>query len=671
MVIVPQKILVGIGALGRVLLTLLMVLPVITGCVDFGLNGGGSGDRDDVVTNNLESQDVQIVTSDTQVGHPLKLSVAITAAEGVTDVPVSFYLLNKSEFDAAEDLSDTSASSNSLQRSPTGTDEDPDQFAQHLLCSETCDLETGDNECVIECAVPEGTPPGEYYVIAHVDPSDVIDETDDDNTPDQHQDMDSISGVITVSGEHMNTPDIVLENVILDRSSVLLENEVVDYIPGDPYPPEPSEPAVEDFGATAIIMISGLQDISNIPLTMCLEVPGMGCEPLEIWNSGTSDYEFQHMVDTISPGEPTSVQLGVHIPDDLRALIENEMIGSDDNTLNLKVSIDKDDDIIEHEASMEGEGRDHNNVIVTELAIEIPTDSDPLHILRRDAVGMRSAVTPYSSGAALYFSKEYNKMFESSYFGTGVRFSALASLDTNGAIGHVVGRVPITMFGSTFDFAKFEAYGQATPHAVEDSGFDLDLLFAGQTLYSKSGDAGFSWDKDWSVSKSKGYETLFWLGIVPMIVSAEATGTLGFVVDVSIADDFITSAAPYVSVGSSVTAEISFLLASGGITADMTLISDTFTGDASAGMTLQDSGGDLTLIGTLNEGIYNELEGPTGKVSLWAKYKNGVKWCKSWGVPYPCGLKSHKYSTTIVNWSSFSRTDTILSKTQSTSFPVY
>ncbi|WP_372677205.1 hypothetical protein [Desulfosarcina sp.] len=291
-------------------------------------------------------------------------------------------------------------------------------------------------------------------------------------------------------------------------------------------------------------------------------------------------------------------------------------------------------------------------------------------------VDVRSIVTPLASNSAgLYFSKEYNKMFASRYFGTGVKFSALASLDTNGAVGHVLGRVPLTLFGNTFDFAKFEAFGQATPPSAQDSGFNLDFQFAGQTLYSQSGDAGFAWEKDWSVSKSKSYTTLFWLGIVPLSVSAEATGTLGFVVDGKMEDNFLTSAAPYVAVDGSVTAEVKLLVASGGITADITLISDAFTGEASADMTLTDAGGGAFLLsGTLNEDIYNELDGPTGKVALYASYPDGVKWCKGgrswWSYWYPCGVNQQTVSQTLVNWQSFSRTDTILSKSQGTPFAV-
>ncbi len=362
------KVSIGIGALGRLLLTLLMILFFAVGCLDSG-SDGVSGDG--VVLPSLESHETQVLTSDTQAGYPVNMTVGISSVEDVTDVPVSFYLLNKGQADAAEgNDADVQASYHSIQTVQVETGQaEVEQY--HWGSITFASLKAGNHPYHATMDVPEDVPAGEYYIIVHVDPANAIAEIDEGKNNSVY-----ISGEIQIANDTIatKTPNIVLESVILDRDAVLLgsEEEVIDYLPGDPYPPEPTDPDVEDFGATAKLSISGIADVADVLLTMCIEVPGSGCEPVEIWNSETSQYEHQLVVATISPGEPTSVHLGAHIPDGVRALIENQVVGGADNTFNVKVSVDAQNNITEHEDPLVDD-----NTMVASLNIFTPAEIEP------------------------------------------------------------------------------------------------------------------------------------------------------------------------------------------------------------------------------------------------------------------------------------------------------
>ncbi|BCR05648.1 hypothetical protein DESUT3_27170 [Desulfuromonas versatilis] len=609
--------------------------------------------------NNFQTEDVRVQTAAPQAGHPMTLEVEVTAEQDAEQIPLAFYLLDKEDFDG-------------------DAAEIKQYFAGEMLLATAA---AGSHAYTVTVAVPGEVPAGDYYLITLADPSGLHEELDEnDNFPDPEATaLADISATVHISRDHAETPNLMIEDVSFDSDVILFE--------ADDYEDNGLVHQIEDMpdlqiGATVKIRSVGVLPVTEVPLTLCVNT-WFGCEPLEIWDSANLELTQTLVLDQLEPNEVNIVHLGARISQQTWQNIWDYVYQMGEDTFDLEIALDGADLIAEFEDAGGALGND--NLLVRQLRLVPPEEYpynpydpyDPYNpyepyepgLLALGAAGAQAAyATPLAvdpNNGLLQYSDDYGKTLASDYFSAGVEFSALARLDNGGALGHVQGSVPLKVFGHTFDFAYINVMGQAVPHRVQDSGFDLDVRFAGNTLYSRSGDAGFSWDNDWNVTKSKGYTTRFWLGIVPMALTASASGSLGFGIEAEIADDFVTNAGPYVDVGSNVTAGIDLLIASGGVTADMSLIKDTFKGDASASMTLADGG--ATLNGTLAEQISNQLQGPQGKVSLFVSYPDGVRWCKSWGVPYPCGVRTAYKSQTLVNWQSYSRNDVLLSKQQSTS----
>ena len=67
--------------------------------------------------------------------------------------------------------------------------------------------------------------------------------------------------------------------------------------------------------------------------------------------------------------------------------------------------------------------------------------------------------------------------------------------------------------------------------------------------------------------------------------------------------------------------------------------------------------------GTLKEDITNTLTGPQGNVFFYVRYPC-IKWCKKWGIPYPCGFKACQAKKNIVGFKTFEREDVLFCEEQ-------
>ena len=76
--------------------------------------------------------------------------------------------------------------------------------------------------------------------------------------------------------------------------------------------------------------------------------------------------------------------------------------------------------------------------------------------------------------------------------------------------------------------------------------------------------------------------------------------------------------------------------------------------------------GATQLTGTLDETIGYTLSGPNGGLVIFVKWP---KTCWKWHViPYPCGWNEKDWS--LVSWSTYSKTDTLLDRRQSVTVPL-
>ena len=142
---------------------------------------------------------------------------------------------------------------------------------------------------------------------------------------------------------------------------------------------------------------------------------------------------------------------------------------------------------------------------------------------------------------------------------------------------------------------------------------------------------------------------------------------MGFTLEFKIVDNFVAQTVPYLKAGAYASASVGISgFLEGGVEGTLDIIDVSLTGSASATLALYDNG--LTLSGTLKEVITVVVSGPSGSIQLFAKYPY-VNWCKkkAWKVyiPYPCGAGINTSYYNLASFSSYSRTYTLLSQTDS------
>ncbi|HBC56780.1 MAG TPA: hypothetical protein DCZ03_06410, partial [Gammaproteobacteria bacterium] len=149
-------------------------------------------DDDDEQTNNITAGAIALKTADPRIGHPLAVSLSLSADVMVNNVTVSLF--------AIDDTSDPDAEARQI---PLGTE---------LIES----LPAGSSEYELNVTIPASVEfSGPYYIAAIVDPVDEIIELDEeDNT-----------SSVQVILETTNTPNLLLANVALDRSALIINTD--------------------------------------------------------------------------------------------------------------------------------------------------------------------------------------------------------------------------------------------------------------------------------------------------------------------------------------------------------------------------------------------------------------------------------------------------------------
>ena len=569
------------------------------------------------------------------LGHPVDVNVTMTSNDDVENVPVDFTLAERLADDAANNDKQVQSYSAGSYIIPT--------------------VARGENTYTMRITVPTHTiPAGQYDLVAVMDPGHVLSKERDECVISGDIQTDRAKECITadmrkevtVSINYMNTPDLLVEDMVLT-------SDVVIYEAGNTNP---------DFITGTVTVKSVAQGALNVPVRFIIEMGGVDY-PVMIWDSDIGGYVNDYLVGEMRANVSKSFSFALAIDTTIAA-----NLGSGANSANLKAVIDPDNQITEaYIAGMSG--GETNNVLVKPVTI---VNSIARNQADRDrclsspdvtgAGGPCARSMPRSSGPGLGFSKSYSQMLGSTMFGANPNFLAWGTLDENGAAGYTGGSVDIYIFNSSFSIASFRAEAAAVPHMISSSYVDIYLGYIGTTLYSFHQDGEYSWEKKWEIYKSRGYTARFFVGPIPLNVSAGAQGTLGFGVSFTVGDNLEVSAGPYVYAGGYASASVGIAgLLEAGVVGNLSLLNVEFKGTTTAGMQLSE--GAKQIQGWLNEQVVLNIAGPNGNIQLFAQHP-WLNWCKWWWTWYPCGYSIKRYEYTLFSFSSWSKSYTLLDLTQ-------
>ena len=678
-------------------------------------------DDDDEQTNNITAGAIALKTADPRIGHPLAVSLSLSADVMVNNVTVSLF--------AIDDTSDPDAEARQI---PLGTE---------LIES----LPAGSSEYELNVTIPASVEfSGPYYIAAIVDPVDEIIELDEeDNT-----------SSVQVILETTNTPNLLLANVALDRSALIINT--------DEYLEQVGEDNVynADAGGTISVGADGLElnetvDIEAFASLRIIRLDNGTTHdvPLYLWNSDQQRYMNAYGVDpdTGSQGEVEWLSLGTFTP--LLAEIIGDEADLDDVTRNSEhmdfyfpgklgfeleqalryppqpctdcpfdvepptepppdLTAEAIDDLKAFLSGLPFSGvRGDESVSLAALDFQVCVKiraADPM-IIDGDTADNQSCpsleifLPPLPPGTPQYntgsYVPQYNTPSEpltsgdgfatqnnNKHFAFNLDFGAGATADNRGYIEEVTAGVPVTLFGSEFDFLRITARAQLVPDYLdkpesEQSGFSYEIRFLNQVIDSLPPTTVAVSVPLADYSKQIEKEQQFVVGPVPMIAGGSVGGNFGLDYTFGYGGDDPTlfgssaSANPVISVGTTIGpfanleagmfAGVGTKVFSVGVEGVVTLLEEKLVYFIGTEIEVFDDGfssGNVEFIITQLQKLSNIFTGPIGKLNLFAKYSvPKVKTCKWKFIKVPCiKLSTIKATKNIYSTPALFRREDIL-----------
>lgn len=649
------------------------LLLSITSCS----GGGGSLDPN---ANDLDVVHIEVLTANPQVAHELQFEVTIAALDRAEGVKID-YILMSNEDDVHEN-------------------EAPEQYRLGTVVYPVVEASESGLPYTASLVIPADIVElnhEEFLLFAQLDPGGEIHEQSELNNRPQEQ-----PPTIVLDDAHKNQPDVVLGRLSFDTHTVLLEDHdagedfdrVIDGV---------RDEENQHLGVTVELEAAGANEVSGTDLTFWVRIPGAGDNPaaidlglspdlwrLEVWDSdqvdvaegGHGEYESDYVIDRLVPGDTHSVHLDLLIPTgdddendpsssepDVHSLLRNAVGWTEDPPppipggpsdpqyhFDVRVITDVDGSLEEFE-SPDASSPDYDDNTLSDELVILPPNPEALS-------GLDLEDDPISGEPVLMGLEkqlDWKKEWSNERFGVGLKLDSLSRVDGRGAQASAEAAAPVTLFGTKFNLLDLEACAQFVPFDPQDSSFDFDFLFAGLTIYTHTGElppnGDWSWDSENSWAKSKSVSSHFTVGIVPMEVRASVMADLGYDIHVHLGSSFELDANSMIDAGASAQADASIGILEGGVVGEITLIHDTFKARAFAGVDY-DEQADQVLAGLLASAT-NRLEGPSGRIALYAEWQ-GIEWCKSFGIPYPCGHQTHHNEKPLAMWEPFVKDDILL-----------
>ena len=679
--------------------------------------------------NNLTAVSLENETIDPRIGYPMSLTLTINAVEFIRDVGVGFYAFDK----------------------------DQPELRQFSLGARTLEeVNPGSNVFELELDVPtEIEIPGAYFIGASVDATEVIMETDEDDN--------ETSLELTLSARQR--PNLFIEFMEPDRGAIVLDRTAWDYeeqisangeivsdaggtvtfgLKGAEQPID-----VEAF-ATLRLIRSDQSAGPPGPLTpLAITQSGDFVEvPLYLWDSDADRYTNAYGIDPVqgidtgveewlpigrvgqlelsssSEFDLRSAHLDYYFPGRLAEEIEialrnlpvllggpieppPDLSAADIQTLrSFLFGVDLEDlsselclSIRPSDASVLEDRTDDNQVCSPLQLLLPPVEVDPP---RPTPLPVPPIYTVPSE--PVFFDAMYRAGWPGRYFGATIDFSASSSADTNGAV--VAGRtqVPVTLFGSTFQFLGIEARAQVLPlsdrfaseeaRAQLNPGFSINVSVLNQIIYSRNdppeGSLG-TLSLSWSIEhpeylgerpptpdankpppapvdkKSPRPPFVSFIGPVPVEFRPKVSGNIGVEGTVEFGSPTVKALSykmgPFASAEASVEASskiVPFVRVEGVVVLlkaaqpHESIFSINVLDDRHA-----DGTSEVVLANQFL--VKNTIEGLSGELNAFVEVSGG-KSCKKWGwFDFICkALPDIKYSTSLLSWKPFAKLEKTL-----------
>jgi hypothetical protein len=633
-------------------------------------------------------------------GHTTTLTYTISAAEAVsqtqtedvttqpaavsaeeTDRPqnvvVAFFLVDKQEFEKKKAGKEISSQ-------------------VYLGDDNLLEVPAGSSAYSVDIKVPkEISAEGKYYLFARMDPDDLIAEKNEDDNQLGLKDADKKAFAAQVSRQFVDVPNFKILSLTLEDKEItaLSDDDILKLIPvtfqhltpksfdPDTYPYLGN---VEIHGS-AEVLYDGVWPANLDALKVALELLVNGeWTRLEAWDSTQSKFTDYVSVKFNNDGLPPEEG-------------DSDFNDSDEDNTNVQI-IDLDiniplkvlQDLVKVQQSTLS-GGSVQNTNLTEVGLRLVVDSDSavteafeddntlettvdLSSLLDNGGSLPALLTAAASDDTM-FEKEYKK-----YVGrkkrvkSGIKLYSKMGIETGnpyGAVSINSVEVPIWLFNNKNWLLKVSDERSAYADWMEKTGYKTEIIYFNSTLYDEelwydrvSKSYATSWEKEKRVARTR-----FVVGPIPIKVSLYVSGSVDIDFEMGLEDNYLFSEnkLPEMDFNLDLDGGVDVIGGEAGVTSRFGIIEEKFQANGYAEFDYL-SATDQLLSAKLKTHVVNDLEMIRGKFGLYARWRT-IKWCKKWGIPYPCGTKKRKKTIWFYKTKAlYNKKNTILEKEKSWTF---
>lgn len=279
---------------------------------------------------------------------------------------------------------------------------------------------------------------------------------------------------------------------------------------------------------------------------------------------------------------------------------------------------------------------------------------------RFTVLGVR-ALPPATNASRLDLNREWSRRWGNDKLALNGSLTTQNAAFVGGASSDTNANVTITsQYLPDISIARARAYAGFDLFNLDSSGIEFWVDVLGVRLYNYERRVPTSrelYNRDWNIMRRQCRSKTVMISIIPISVEGCAQGTVGLAVDVGLYRDadvmggrrfpsadtegqLAATARPYATAGASASVSVDALIARAGVEGTLTVIdiSAPLMGSANVGLTrMNASTGRPSAQANINLNWNLNIQGLNGSVSLFADTR-GVRWCRKWGIPYPCGV---------------------------------
>ena len=489
----------------------------------------------------------------------------------------------------------------------------------------------GSSQYSVWVPIPSGAPPGTYNLYGHRYP---------DGEFWQGTDVYTIQAEPVLPSFDLPSYRAGSVQMFIDQDSTVDPNNPTLYRP------------LDHSGMLGIVSRS--QGATQVPVRAYLYWPNTQSppQPLQIWDYSNQTYVSTLLVNGLKADQSQTLLLDLALPEataqQLRAVIPVQT----PTDTQILITINESPGVPEAPcpSDMQDNCRHQIQVPVT-LFLPPPDSSAPAPMMHALAASASAA-----SSSPLTYQYDWSKGAGNEYFYAGIHFHADAQLSKDGLNTTVQGWVPVQIpkFSADVIRADFAISAPIGGTATASGSVSFGCTSVGcldpHTVFSAPGT--FSSHQTYSIASVS-------MDMVIVFVPVSGTISVDVVVDLSGTIDatsgtdgasltFTPSLKPSLVGSASFAAGLPGIL-DAGAEGTVQLVGATLGATINGVCSVDREGKWDVVTGSLDETMTVSGEMLNGGVDLYVEYPN-FKWCKAWGIPYPCGFQISRPKVDLCSW---------------------